>query len=74
MIWLGLSSVMNQNNKKIETMTQQEYEEACTRADEITNKYKWEDEWAENDIIEYNQLAWDIQCYEYKNKRRQDGK
>lgn len=43
-------------------MTQQEYEKACARVDELVAKSV--ESWTKEEVDEYGDLAWAIACYE----------
>lgn len=45
-------------------MTQNEYEKACARVDELVAK--GEESWTKEEMDEYGDLAWAIVCYEAK--------
>ena len=45
-------------------MTQDEYEKACERVDELV--VKGEQNWTKEEMDEYGDLAWAIVCYEAK--------
>lgn len=45
-------------------MNQEEYQAACDRVDELVAK--GEESWTKDEMDEYGDLAWDIECYEAK--------
>jgi len=45
-------------------MTEEEYEAACKRTNELASKYpRWDDEWTVEDDVEYAELTWKMLVY-----------
>lgn len=50
-------------------MTEEEYEAACKRVNELTSKYsEWDAKWTDDDNAEYDNLVYEMMCYDEQHR------